>query len=122
MGPALRLGNHCGLARLAMIQLGHQECLQFDNGEPTLSRPVLNDISVVIPTLGRAMLKDCLDSIVYGTAWPAELIVVEQGSNPQVPYWLAEVGRLGLRAEHVRCSQLGRAAGVNRGIQQAKTR
>ena len=44
------------------------------------SKPVLDDISIVIPTLGRDILEQSLFWIVSGNAWPSCLIVVEQGS------------------------------------------
>jgi glycosyltransferase involved in cell wall biosynthesis len=85
-------------------------------------RPVLDDLTVVIPTLGRPILEESLSCIASGTAWPAKIIVVDQGSSLIVAGWLDRLSALGLRAEHVPSSQRGRAAAVNRGIERVKTR
>ena len=50
--------------------------LSTENIEP---RPILTDISIVIPTLGRAILEETLYWIVAGSSWPAGVIVVDQG-------------------------------------------
>ena len=85
-------------------------------------RPVLEDISVVIPTLGRPILAQSLCYLLEGTAWPACLIVVEQGRSPDVADDLRRVQDIGVRVKHIRSNQRGRAAGINRGLEQADTR
>lgn len=87
-----------------------------------VSHPVAEDISVIIPTLGRDILQDSLYYLVTGTFWPGCLIVVEQGSNPDVEVWLNQVREMGLRVKHILSSQRGRSAGINRGLEQADTR
>lgn len=85
-------------------------------------KPVLYDISIVIPTLGRNILEQCLFWILAGSAWPGCLIVVEQGSNPDVAEWLKRVQEIGIRVKHILSNQRGRSAGINRGLEQADTR
>jgi cellulose synthase/poly-beta-1,6-N-acetylglucosamine synthase-like glycosyltransferase len=85
-------------------------------------RPVLNDLTVVIPTIGRAILERCLYHIAIGSAWPAQLIVVDQSSSPTIAAWLASLRALGLVTEHVPSSHRGKAAALNRGIEGVKTR
>ena len=85
-------------------------------------RPVVDDLTVVIPTLGRAILEECLHWIALGSRWPAKLIVVDQSSSPVVGGWLTRLRSSGLEAEHVPSSQRGRAAAVNRGIERVRTR
>jgi GT2 family glycosyltransferase len=85
-------------------------------------RPVLDDLTVVIPTVGRVILECCLHHIAIGSAWPARLIVVDQSSGPTVATWLAQLRSLGLDTEYVPSSQRGRAAGVNRGLERVTTR
>lgn len=85
-------------------------------------RPRLDDISLVIPTLGRPILEQCLYWIVMGSAWPACLIVVEQGSNADVVRWLARVREVGIPVKHILSTQRGRSAGINRGLEQTPTR
>lgn len=85
------------------------------------NKPVLEDISIVIPTLGRDILEQCLFRILSGSAWPGCLIVVEQGSNPNITKMLEGVRELGVRVKHIRSSQRGRSAGINRGLEQTDT-
>ena len=86
------------------------------------SKPVLDDISIVIPTLGRPILEQSLFWILKGSAWPGCLIVVEQGSNPDVAKMLSRAQEIGIRVKHILSSQRGRSAGINRGLEQADTR
>jgi GT2 family glycosyltransferase len=86
------------------------------------SKPVLDDISIVIPTLGRDILEQSLFWIVSGNAWPSCLIVVEQGSNPSVAKMLMRVQEIGIHVKHILSSQRGRSAGINRGLEQTRTR
>jgi GT2 family glycosyltransferase len=84
-------------------------------------RQVLRDISIVIPTLGRPLLEDCLHSIAIGSSWPERIIVVDQGSNTQVASWLDKLEMAGIRCLHVSSSQRGRASAVNRGLEQLES-
>jgi GT2 family glycosyltransferase len=88
------------------------------NVEP---RPILDDITVVIPTLGRHILENCLQSIAQGSCWPVCVICVDQGSNPQVASWLDKLKSFGIRSAHTLSSQRGRASAVNRGFEQLET-
>ena len=85
-------------------------------------RPVLDDITIVIPTLGRPILEQSLYHIANGSAWPGEVIVVDQGSGTEVASWIKQLKALGIAARHVPSNQRGRAAAVNRGLDQAQTR
>jgi GT2 family glycosyltransferase len=85
-------------------------------------RPVLADITVVIPTLGREILEESLWWIVAGSAWPGGVVVVDQGSNQQVAAWIEALRSIGINAEYVSSTQRGRAAGINRGLERVKTR
>lgn len=82
---------------------------------------VLDEISIVIPTLGRDILEQSLFRILVGTTWPGCLIVVEQGSNPKVAKMMKRVQEVGIRVKHILSSQRGRSAGINRGLEQADT-
>jgi GT2 family glycosyltransferase len=87
-----------------------------------LSKPVFDEISIVIPTLGRPILEQCLYYILEGSVWPGCLIVVEQGSSPEVADYLTSVQEIGVRVKHIRSNQRGRSAGINRGLEQVDTR
>ena len=76
----------------------------------------------MIPTLGRPILEQNLYWILSGNTWPGCLIVVEQGTNPDVAGWLERVREIGVRVKHIRSDQRGRSAGINRGLEMADTR
>jgi GT2 family glycosyltransferase len=86
------------------------------------SRPVLGDISIVIPTLGRPILAQCLHHVAVGSAWPAEILIVDQGSSPDIDRWCQLFCSAGLKARHIPSRQRGRSAGINRGLEQVRTR
>lgn len=85
------------------------------------ARPTMADVTVVIPTVGRDLLRGCLESIAAGTAWPGQLIVVDQSTNPQVDIWIEALRTDGLRVEHVRSQQRGIASATNRGLERVTT-
>jgi GT2 family glycosyltransferase len=85
-------------------------------------RPVLADVSVVIPTLGRNILESCLYWIAVGRAWPAQLIVVDQGNRQQVEGWLRVLSDAGMETCYMPSQQRGRAAGINSGLRHVQTR
>jgi GT2 family glycosyltransferase len=88
----------------------------------TDTRPVLDDITVVIPTLGRPILQESLSWMIEGSVWPAGLVVVDQGTNPEVAGWIEILRSLGINADYVPSSQRGRATGLNRGLGRVRTR
>jgi GT2 family glycosyltransferase len=85
-------------------------------------RPVLADLSLVIPTLGRAILEEALQAVAAGEAWPAQVVLVDQGTNPEVGRWVRLLQAVGIDVVHVRSTERGRAKGVNRGIERVRTR
>lgn len=89
---------------------------------PLVSKPILADMSIVIPTLGREILARSLNHIAAGKNWPACLIVVDQGRNPQVADWLAQLAENGLPTKYIPSHERGRAIGINRGLAQVETR
>lgn len=85
-------------------------------------RPILEDITVVIPTLGRPILAESLNCLAAGDAWPGAVIIVDQGARPEVAAWVERLGVIGLSARHLPSTQRGRSAGINRGLEQVRTR
>ena len=81
-------------------------------------RPVWDDVTIVIPTLGRPILEESLYWIVAGIAWPGGVIVVDQGLSQQVAALIEKLQTLGINAQHLPSTQRGRAAGINRGLEQ----
>jgi GT2 family glycosyltransferase len=86
------------------------------------SRPIVTELTVVIPTLGRPILQESLYWLVAGSAWPGGVIVVDQGANPAVATWAEMLRTIGIEGVYLPSSQRGRAAGVNRGLERVKTR
>lgn len=89
--------------------------------EPYAPRPVIDDLAIVIPTLGRPLLETSLHYLLAGTHWPGELIVVDQGNKAEAQAWMSIVGQHGIRARYVPSDQRGRSAGINRGLEQVTT-
>jgi GT2 family glycosyltransferase len=85
-------------------------------------RRVLPDVTVLIPTLGRDLLRGCLQSIAAGDRWPAELLVVDQGRGTGVGGHVETLRRRGLIVRHVQDGGRGIAAAMNRGVSEARTR
>lgn len=80
-----------------------------------------NDISVVIPTVGRPLLRGALDSILAGDMLPDAIIVVDQSSNPEIDRWMEKCRERGIESRHVCSSRTGRAAGLNAGLRNVQT-
>jgi GT2 family glycosyltransferase len=85
-------------------------------------KPIANDFTVVIPTLGRPCLRDSVQAIAQGTILPAELILSHQGTVGSMDAMLREFSQLPLRVRYIHSDQRGAAAGRNTGIRQVKTR
>ena len=82
--------------------------------------PIAQDVTVVVPTLGGATLRGCLESIAAGTMWPASVVVVDQGGGPE-PGWLPGLRQLGLDVRHLSAAPAGIAAATNLGLRHAHT-
>lgn len=81
----------------------------------------VNDITVVIPTLGRELLHGCLASLLAGNARPAQVIVVDQGREPVIARMADEFRSKGLAVDYVPSTRSGRSAGLNEGIERVRT-
>jgi|GEM_PF-375351 len=86
------------------------------------TRPVLDTITVIVPTIGRPLLRDTLASIANGTHWPAKLVVSQQGTELEPAKWVIELQQRGLNAVHEHYpEQVGAAANRNRGLEATTT-
>jgi GT2 family glycosyltransferase len=85
-------------------------------------RPTACELTMVIPTLGRESVAQCLGAVLAGTVWPARIIVVDQGGSEQIAAWLGELRGLGLESHHERSAGRGRALGLNVGLRLVTTR
>lgn len=81
-----------------------------------------DDVTVIIPTLGRPLLKGCLDSIAANRVHPRRVILVNQGEAAPVQAWVDEVAARALHVEHVVSSVKGIGAAMNAGLQRVGTR
>ncbi len=85
------------------------------------SRRVLDDITVIIPTVGRAILQKCLQAIAEGTVLPACIIVIDQSDNLLVADWLNNLRKLGLDVRHLVSRERGPASARNLGLENVQT-
>jgi GT2 family glycosyltransferase len=89
--------------------------------EKHTSGEVRREISIVIPTVGRTILRQCLGSIAEGSILPGTLVVVDQSSNSEIATWLEILGEAGVNIQYVPSRETGRASGVNRGIERTRS-
>jgi GT2 family glycosyltransferase len=82
---------------------------------------VRGKISIVIPTVGRTILRQCLGSIAHGSALPGALVVVDQSSNSEIAAWLEPLREAGVDAQYVPSCETGKASAVNRGIERTRS-
>jgi GT2 family glycosyltransferase len=85
-------------------------------------RPILDDISIIIPTLGRPILEQSLYWIAMGSAWPASLILINQGSNEDVKIWTQQLQRMGFKIRHEYANPKGKSPAINLGFSKVVTR
>ena len=76
-------------------------------------KPVLEDISIVIPTLGRPILEKCLANILLGTHWPMTLIVVHQGDDSGTKELSNMVNKKGIASVYIHSTERGKPAAIN---------
>jgi len=104
------------------MMASHDTRYPLSLGEPTERRPVCEDVSIVIATLGRELLETCLAHIVHGTRWPQAVIVVDQGRVPAVAALIERLRELGLNARYIPSNERGKSAGLNRGLEIVASR
>jgi len=83
---------------------------------------VASDLSIVIPTLGRACLRDSVRAIATGSMQPAEIVLSHQGPAGSMDAMLREFADYGVPVRYLRSDQVGKATGQNAGIRVVKTR
>jgi GT2 family glycosyltransferase len=84
-------------------------------------RPVADDVTAVIPTMGGPLLQGCLDSIADGTLWPANLVVVNQGESGPAAGWISALQDRGMAVTHVMSDRTGISAATNCGLARVAT-
>jgi cellulose synthase/poly-beta-1,6-N-acetylglucosamine synthase-like glycosyltransferase len=84
-------------------------------------RRAARELTLVIPTLGREIVAQCLAAVLAGTVWPARIVVVDQGACARIAGWLGELRGLGLESHYEVCAGRGRALGLNVGLRLVTT-
>jgi GT2 family glycosyltransferase len=79
------------------------------------------DLSVVIPTLGRELLRGSLEALAAADTLPAQVIVVDQGRVPALERMAHEFRATGLDVLYLPSFRTGRSAGLNEGIRHVRT-
>lgn len=77
---------------------------------------VRQDLTLLIPTLGRPILERALSAIEDGTEWPAEVLVVDQSSDAAARPLAQAVRSRGLQVRWLPCAGRGRSLGLNTGL------
>jgi GT2 family glycosyltransferase len=80
------------------------------------------EITLLIPTLGREILRGTLASVLAGETWPGRLILVHQGSAPGTAALAEELRQLGLDVLYVHSERVGKSAALNLGISKVQSR
>jgi len=83
---------------------------------------IARDLTVVIPTLGRPLLKGCLESIAANRMHPHLVLVVNQGEEEPVQAWIDEITAVGLDIQQVVLGVRGIAAATNEGLHRVDTK
>ena len=78
-------------------------------------------MTLVIPTLGRPILARTLAALLAGTAWPARVIVVDQGRQPEIATLADQARARGLDVLYLPSARSGRSAGLNDGLARVET-
>jgi GT2 family glycosyltransferase len=85
-------------------------------------KPVLEDITIIIPTLGRSIIETCFINIISGSHWPKALIIVHQGDAPEIKAWTMQMGETGIEAVYVHSDERGKPRAINMAFALTPTR
>src|ERR1700730_16122734 len=77
---------------------------------------ISNNLTVVIPTVGRDCLRDAVRAIADGSVCPAQLVIAHQGPMGALDAMLREFAALGLNVRYVHSDQTGPGPCRNTGI------
>jgi len=79
------------------------------------------ELTLVIPTLGRPILRRMLGAVIAGDTWPARVVIVDQGPDAATAALVEEMRSTGLDVLYLPSSRTGRSAGLNDGIARVAT-
>jgi GT2 family glycosyltransferase len=83
---------------------------------------IATDLSIVIPTLGRACLRDSVRAIATGSMQPAAIVLSHQGPAGSMDAMLHEFAQYGVPVRYLRSDEVGKATGQNAGIRNVPTK
>jgi glycosyltransferase involved in cell wall biosynthesis len=81
-----------------------------------------SEITLLIPTLGREILRGMLESVMAGDAWPAQTVIVDQGCQAGIAKLAEEMRSRGLAVNYLPSNRIGRAVALNTGMPHVGTR
>jgi GT2 family glycosyltransferase len=79
------------------------------------------EITLVIPTLGRAILRRTLESVAAGDRWPAQIVIVDQGRQAGIAALAEELRGRGLGVRYLPSDRIGKSVALNMGMAQVQT-
>lgn len=79
------------------------------------------DLSIVIPTLGREVLRQSVRAIATGSMQPGAIVLSHQGRPGSMDAMLQEFAQYGVPVQYLRSDQVGKATGQNAGIRAVRT-
>ena len=83
---------------------------------------IATDLTVLVPTLGRPVLEQCLEALCRGTVLPSEILVVHQGNDERTRRLCEQMNRqLPLCRYLPFPDQRGVARARNRGLERCRT-
>ena len=85
-------------------------------------RTVAEIVTVIVPTVGRPVLSDCLAALSEAAVRPGRVVVVDQSADGAMRRLVDDARAMGLDAVYVSSGQRGAAAARNRGLERATTR
>ena len=84
-------------------------------------RRTADDVTVVIPTVGEAVLDGCLESLAQGSVWPARLIVVDQRRGGTAASSIARLRERSMDVQHILAPANGISSATNLGLRLVRT-
>ncbi len=82
---------------------------------------VAADFTVIIPTIGRPILQECLQCILAGSMLPGYIVIVDQGNNADVVEWIKQADGLEVELLYVKSSGRSPSSARNQGIEKVRT-
>jgi GT2 family glycosyltransferase len=80
------------------------------------------ELSIVIPTLGREVLRQSVRAIASGSMKPGAIVLSHQGPVGAMDDMLREFDQYEVAVQYLRSDKIGKATGQNAGIQAVKTK